>query len=82
MTCFLLKMSKYGWTFMSSAQHGGLPVPVTLWCCPLLCIKHKRLEELHTMTPAYTKPELIFTTVEEYILGYNAASLGKQFLMF
>jgi len=34
------------------------------------------------MIPAYTKCELIFTTVEECILGYNAASLGKQFLMF
>jgi len=28
-TCFLLKMSKYGWTFVSSAQHSGLPLPVT-----------------------------------------------------
>jgi len=34
------------------------------------------------MTPAYTKPELIFTTVEDCVLGYNAASLGKQFLTF
>lgn len=81
-TCFLLKISKCGWTFVSSAQHSGLPVPVTLWCCPLLCIEHQRLEELYIMTPAYTKPELIFTTVEECVLGYNAASLVKQFLTF
>jgi hypothetical protein len=34
------------------------------------------------MTSAYKKPELVFTTVEECVLGYNAASLGKKFLMF
>jgi hypothetical protein len=81
-TCFLLTMNKYGWTFVSSAQHSGLPLPVTLWFCLLLCIEHQRLEELYIMTPAYTKSELIFTTVEEFIFGYNAASLGKQVLMF
>lgn len=67
---------------MSSAQRSGLAVPVTLWYCPLLCIEHQKLEELYIMTSAYTKPELIFITVEECVLGYNAASLGKQFVMF
>jgi hypothetical protein len=75
-------MITYSWTYVSSAQHGGLPVPVNLWCCPLLCIEHQRLEELHSVTLAYTEPELIFITVEECVLRYNAASLGKQFLMF
>jgi hypothetical protein len=71
-THFLLKMSKCGSAFMSSAHHSGSSVPVTFQCYPLFCfLGHQRLEELHP----HHNPCLHKTWTHLYNIGGMFSSL-------